>query len=374
VLVQVCPPGRGGVRDFADRLHDAWAARGIASGLVEGRRAQPGETALAARLDALASAFDGRLSVVLHFSGYGYANRGLCQWLVDELQALKSRRGGRVRLVVVFHELFAGDAMPWRSAFWLAPWQSRAARRLARLADALWTNTQRHADWLEAAVDAATPLQVRPVFSNVGEAAAPARWQARAPQAVVFGTAATRRRALAALPAHAGTLARLGVRELVEVGDGGSQRAGTIGVPLRYAGRLSAHELGGVLTGARFGLLDYPAPYLAKSGVFAAYAAHGCAVIDSAAPAADTDGLRAGLHYVALASPLDADADAMARMASRLHLWYRGHPLALQAGEVLDVAQGLHATRVEATARRLRPETQSARMAARSAPARREPR
>jgi hypothetical protein len=332
-LVQICPRGAGGVRDYADCLARAWTVRGVDSQLLEGTRDD-----LRARLEALLepAAPDSPLHVVLHFSGYGYGRRGLCEWLADDLAQVRLAAGARMRLVVVFHELFALGP-PWRSAFWLTPWQSRVARRLARLSDSLWTNSRHHGGWLHEATGGRTPLRVRPVFSNVGEPTDAVDWHARVPQAIVFGSAATRARAFRGLRGHAATLARLDIREIVEAGDGDSQagQAQALGMPMRHLGRLSTGDLGALLAGSRFGVLDYPARHLGKSGVFAAYAAHGCVAVDTDAGEREADGLRAGLHYVDLRTPFDLAQDALAAMATRLHRWYGAHSLALQSRELL---------------------------------------
>ena len=334
-LVQICPPGTGGVRDYADSLARSWAARGVASHLIAGTR-----EGLLPQLDALlrAGADGARLSLVLHFSGYGYAPRGLCGWLTDDLARFKAAHGARVRLVVVFHELFATGEPVWRSAFWLTPWQSQAARRIATLADSLWTNAESHAEWLREVVGDGKPLQVRPVFSSVGEPADPPAWSARLPRAIVFGSTATRARAFAALRAHAPALARLGIAEVVEAGDGASSSEQSLGVPLRRLGRLPATELSTLLCASRFALIDYPARYLGKSSVFAGYAANGCAVINTFGLDRDFDGLREGVHYIDLHAPFEADGDALAQMAARLRGWYGGHSLALQSIELLVAA------------------------------------
>ena len=334
LLVQICPPGSGGVRDYADALARAWAERGVASRLVEGT-----PEGLTRQLDAvMRGAPRGDPScVVLHFSGYGYAPRGLCGWLADDLSRVKFTHATGVRLLVVFHELFATGA-PWRSAFWLGPWQAQVARRIAMLADGLWTNAGFHATWLREVVGDLMPLQVRPVFSNVGEPTAPAAWSARAPRAVVFGSAATRQRALTALEPHAASLARLGIREIVEVGHGASSTKATLGIPSCRLGSLPATELGALLGSSRFGILDYPAHLLGKSGVFAAYAANGCAAINTSARTGDFDGLRRGVHYIDLRTQFAPASDASEQAGAQLHRWYGGHSLTLQARELLDMA------------------------------------
>ena len=335
MIVQVCPPGAGGVRDFAEALARAWMPRGIDTALVEGT---PND--LRDRLESMShAAGGGQLRIVLHFSGYGYAPRGMCGWLVDTLAQFKRTRGADARLVVVFHELFA-TGLPWRSAFWLSPWQAQVARRLACLADGLWTSTPQYADWLRSVVDGSTPLQVQPVFSNIGELAELPAWDARAPRAVVFGTAVTRARAFATLRAHAPALARLGLAEIVEAGTGPSQAGPASAMPTRHLGRLSAPELGALLSGSRFGLLDYPVSHLGKSGVFAAYAAHGCVAVNTSDVGGHAEELRAGAHYINLRRPFESDARALARIAQRLHRWYRQHSLALQSNKLMQVAIG----------------------------------
>ncbi len=334
-LVQICPPGTGGVRDYADSLARSWTARSIASHVIDGTR-----EGLLPQLDALlrAGANGARLCVVLHYSGYGYAPRGLCGWLADDMARFKAAHGARVRLVVVFHELFATGEPVWRSAFWLTPWQLQAARRIAVLADSLWTNAEAHAVRLRQIVGHGKPVHMRPVFSSVGEPADPPAWSVRLPRAIVFGSTATRARAFAALRAHAPALVRLGIEEIVEAGDGASSSDPSLGVPLRRLGRLPATELSTLLCTSRFALIDYPAHCLGKSSVFAGYAANGCAVIDTSAPEGDFDGLREGVHYINPHAPFEADDAALAQMASRLHRWYGGHSLALQSRELLSAA------------------------------------
>lgn len=338
MLVQVCPTGPGGVRDYADCLRRAWAEQGVASQLVEGVDAGRHGFGLADHLVALAQgdpATPSRtLVVVLHFSGYGYARRGLCTWLVDEVARLKARLRERVRVLVVFHELFAGGP-PWRSAFWVAPLQSLIARHLAALADASWTNTEHHARWLRGVVDSARRVEVHPVFSNVGEPSADVAWHSRQPRLVVFGSAATRTRALAALRGRDTELHRLGVTQIVEAGDGRSQRGDWSSIATTTLGRLSTDALRDLLLDSRFGLLDYPARFLCKSGVFAAYAAHGCVALNTSAQGAAADGLRAGSHYVALRAVDPRSAGECAAIAQRVLAWYRGHSLQRQADGLL---------------------------------------
>ncbi|MEY8688542.1 MAG: hypothetical protein AB9M53_01505 [Leptothrix sp. (in: b-proteobacteria)] len=361
-LVQLLPPGHGGVRDYALALQAQWAAHGRQTWLMDLSAAQVRSRRLADQLADLGRQEPGGavLSLVLHFSGYGYARRGLCFWLLDELRHARTALGAQMRLLVVFHELYA-TGPPWRSAFWVSGLQQRIAAQLARQADALWTNSESHAAWLRYAVTSAdrrdadlaamavvaepVAMGVQPVFSNVGEPELRVMPGERLPQAIVFGAAPTRQRvfnALRAAPGHGDALRARGIEQLIEVG-GGQTDAKGLELARIERGRLDSTALGAALLDSRWALIDYPRALLGKSSVFAAYAAHGCAVLncrDDAGP--DVDGLQRDRHYVDAAT-WQRDLAAMASgqalegidraEAFTLALcdWYGGHRLADQA-------------------------------------------
>ena len=333
--LQIVPPGPGGVHDFAAALRAQWALQGQPSELLAlGRTATRPQT-LGGALTALRGGGPERCSVLLHFSGYGYDPRGLCGWLLHELLAARQQWGPQLRIVTLFHELFA-SSMPWQSAFWLGPVQADIARRLAALSAAVATNTTQHAQWLRAQPGVTAAVQVRPVFSNFLQPAHLPASAEREPALIVFGAMATRRRALQRLAAHAPALRALGIEAITEVGPGAPTilRSWT----QQHLGLLPPAAVAQQLLRHRHALIDYPAAYLAKSSVLAAYAAHGCAVLNTAAPAADADGLRAGQHYATLsrtqpfAQPVDARV--WQTMADTLTRWHSGHTLPLQAREL----------------------------------------
>jgi hypothetical protein len=335
-LVQVLPPGPGGVADFACCLVAHWQAAGRPSLLLP--LAEPGAA------DRLAAALPDGGTLVVHFSGYGYAPRGLCDWLVDAVQALRARPGVPLRVVTVFHELYAVGP-PWRSAFWTSAAQQRIAIRLAASSDTLWTNTQAHARWL-AQHAPARPLLVRPVFSNIGEPAEPPAFAARERTAVVFGSAVTRQRAFDALARCPRALRALPLESLTEIGPGAPSTIAPGLPPRQVLGALPPAALRDTLQRAAFGVLDYPGPLLGKSGVFAALVACGCVAINTDRACAPGDGLTAGREYLAL----DGAADDAPDIAARALAWYAGHRAARQAQELLDLC-GLAAPRtLEATA------------------------
>lgn len=337
LLIQIVPRGQGGVRDYLECLKSQWTQAGIESHVIELSQASANTQNLLDRMLSLADAgaqpnAQSTFSLLIHFSGYGYERRGLCFWLLREVERAQARLGDRLRVVTMFHELFASGP-PWGSAFWLSPLQARIARKLARMSDAIWTNTELHGRWLREQVGALTPITVQPVFSNVGEPAPPTPLSGREPSLVVFGSTSTRRRALAALSRHVGVLKRLGISEILEVGSGQPTPWATVGLGLRFLGRLEQADLGSLLGRSAYGLIEYPPRYLGKSGVFAAYCAYGCVVLNAADTADDCDGLQAGLHFVNLSRSASIANDGHAReaMSRAAHAWYEAHSLSRQA-------------------------------------------
>jgi hypothetical protein len=96
-------------------------------------------------------------------------------------------------------------------------------------------------------------------------------------------------------------------------------------------GALPPAQVSAILRSVRYGLIEYPGAYLSKSGVFAAYAAHGLAVVNGNPTPAGVDGLCADVQYLSGGRELALDIDDARRVAGQLHAWYQGHTLARQA-------------------------------------------
>ncbi|HYO15536.1 MAG TPA: glycosyltransferase family 1 protein [Thermoanaerobaculia bacterium] len=288
-IVPHLPPPDEGVGSFAlvlaDLLRARWAleSRFLVASPSWSAGPEVEGTAAAARLPAAEpgtlrraieeAAGDRQATVLLHYAGYGYHPRGCPAWLVEELKQWTARDGRR--LVTVFHEVYA-TGPPWRSSFWLSPVQRRLAGILARHSAGLVTslgiyrrNLLRRAPGRE--------VRVLPVFSTVGEPSAVPPLADRARRLVLFGGPGIRGRAYRWLAAPlAETCRALGIEEICDVGPPVADRPDRIdGVPVRSLGILPAAEVSGLLRESLAGFVAYPAPFLAKSTVFAAYCAHG---------------------------------------------------------------------------------------------------
>ena len=343
-IVTSLPPEFSGVADFSMLLaRELLARHGVGTRFIVG---DPGWNAPGAVAPFAAHAVTARASdalcfqlatadpsaaVLLHYVGYGYAHRGCPFWLVDGLERWKRAAGHASRLIVIFHETFASGP-PWSSVFWTNPFQRRLVARLARIADARRITTTIGLHELSGTLRRGEnlPTTVVPVFSNVGEPADLSPTNERARQIVVFGSRPVRAQVYANAAALESFCARHEIRRVVDVGMPlpGDRRLD--GVEFRVAGALPAPEASALFAQSLAGYFDYNAPYLGKSGIFAAYCAHGIVPVTFPANRDAGEGLRAGEHYLAGADD-PASFDAVSRAA---HAWYREHRLEIHARDI----------------------------------------
>jgi hypothetical protein len=215
--------------------------------------------------------------------------------------------------------------------------QRRLAARLVDLSDGTATSLDLYAALLGRLCPRARPAAVLPVVSNVGEPAAVPPLAARPRRLIVFGGAGNRSRIYSSHLADLAAACRAaGAAEIADVGPPIALPAAAEEIPVVRLGLLPAAEVSAALLGAVAGFLAYPAPFLGKSGAFAAFCAHGLATVcTSAAP--PTGGLRAGEHYLPLAAvrgrgPMDLQSTADAARA-----WYAGHSLDRHAATLRDL-------------------------------------
>lgn len=321
-VVPSLPPPPEGVGSFAMALAAALRAHhGIESRFAAATELRADPAALAGAL-----ADGGETAVLLHYANYGYQPRGCPAWLVDGLARWRSRRPGR--LVTMFHEI-AATGPPWRSSFWLSPLQRRLAATLARLSEGLTTSLEIHRRLLLRWVPD-REVAVLPVFSTVGEPAAPPPLAARARRLVVFGGPGTRARAYRELgPVLALACRTLGIEEVCDVGPDSEGQAPDLPVPVRRLGPLPETEVSALLAGSLAGFVAYPAPFLPKSTIFAAYCAHRMLPV-CAWPRPRREAEPLPPFWIPDGRMPDA-ANSLQGLADRAHAWYGGHALSHHA-------------------------------------------
>lgn len=336
-IVPSLPPRIDGIRDYAGRLAERLAALGMRSVLAApAAAATTAERATGFVAQQPIPQRDGRALertlaelnieiVLLHASGYGYADRGAPFWLVEGLRGWKSGRPRR-RLVVMFHELWASGPV-WRSSFWMSGAQKVVVRRLVDLADAFLTNTALHASRLRHLAAGRAPVAVLPVISNLGEPARHQAFQQRAPWAVTFGQGGHRQRVYDRLDRFLPLLRELDIERIVDIGPPiRPDLAARVPIDISCRGFLPSGEASDLLAQSRVGLLCYPLDYAAKSGIFAAYAAHGVLPVIDGPPGGTEDGLRHAGNLIHLPTGLP-DPAAAPRCAAAAWAWYRAHDL-----------------------------------------------
>jgi hypothetical protein len=346
-LLQIVPAlSADGVGGYARRLGEALAERDVE---VLALAAHPGGDAevLAVRTPA---ALDGALErwwrsggepagVLVHYAGYGYQPRGCPVWLVSGIVRWLSRGGGR-RVSTFFHEVNAFGP-PWRSSFWLSPLQRRLAAALAGASRGLATSLPLYRDVLGRWVPR-REIGVLPVFSTVGEPAEVPPLASRPRRIAVFGGAGTRLRAFRDRQEDlAAACVAVGAEEVLDIGPGGEELPGAVGGrPVKRLGTLPAPEVGGLLLTCVAGFLAYPADFLPKSTVFAAYCASGLAPFCASHGRNGGGPLAAGEHYLPPRPSRPVGEAELQDVAGRARAWYMDHSLERQMGALLRLVSG----------------------------------
>jgi hypothetical protein len=354
-IVQIVPRRVGqpeGIGDYATRLANALFERfGCRSAFLVGTPADielPVEDAwpnspvsarkgstFAKQLTSLCGEIEAA-TVVLHVAGYGYQKRGVPFWLLNGMQEWR-RIQPRACLIGIFHELFARNRV-WNSSFWLSRTQRYIARELWRICDYGLTTNDKYAGHLTAwRPIAQNRLKVLPVFSNVGEPETIPPLSDRPAHMAVFGAAGVER-AIYNRPISEQSAAvanAFGIQNVIDIG------ARVMSVPPRLGdavvtsmGPLSACSASRHLLACRYGLLNYDVARLGKSGIFAAYAAHGVIPICIGSRAAPTDGLEESRHF--LRWPFEQAPPNFLEIQRNLVRWYQKHSVAKHA-DVLSV-------------------------------------
>ena len=315
IISQIMARDVGGVADFAEALSKRWSEVGHSVRNLRWRK------------EPTADDFNVRGDItLLHMSNYEFASRGLCYWLPERWSNPTFRARSAV-FVVFFHELFASGP-PWKSAFWVSPIQKHILRKIARQSSVVLTNSSTHKERLKALCPELTDIHHSPVFSNVGESENFPDTQSRS-GIVIFGTEARRRVAVEKIGGQT-WIESIGM-PVLEIGSGAA-----VGPKCwNFQKDLDSSQVAERLRRAKFGLVAHDGRDLAKSGVFAAYVAHGCIPIVSQPAGSECDGLLSGCHYAEPRSIMSLSQDQLRSISSNAWSWYKQHNLNSQADYIL---------------------------------------
>lgn len=273
--------------------------------------------------------------VLLHYVGYGYAQRGCPIWLVDGLQRWKSLYPQR-SLVTMFHEIYASSNLPWTSSFWLSPLQKNLATRLAGLSDRDVTSMQSYAKSLQNLVPTRN-LEVSslPVFSNIGELDYATPLLKRNKRLVTFGHKNSRIQIYQDYLTDLQEICEsLDIEEIYDIGNPTGLVLSSIGdIPIIEKGITESSEISNILKDSIVGFLTFPSPaHLGKSTVFATYCAHGLIPCMVSASTTLIDGLEVGKHYFSTSNTNSRlSLESAQEIANNAYDWYQTHKLSAQA-------------------------------------------
>ena len=264
-------------------------------------------------------------AIITHVSGYGYSADGAPTGLADALEDIS--RDAQFSSAAYYHELFAPEWRPWKSAFWYEARQKRAILRIARSSKVIVTNTSQNASWIRdhAALPALTSVLAVAMFSNVGESDVLPTFDTRRRAMVIFGLAHTRRRSYERLLRMGETLEKLQIEEIVDIGPELDVPGSVSGIKVRPEGILPAPDLAAVLSQSMFGFVQHKPVGLAKSGVFAGFCAFGTIPVVATPFSEEIDGLQDGVQVISSKTASLALSRGLEHCSSSAWQWYRAH-------------------------------------------------
>lgn len=271
--------------------------------------------------------------ILLHYVGYGYAKRGCPVWLIQGLEYWRSIGRNR-KLVTMFHELYAFGPI-WTSQFWTSLLQRNLAARLMRLSDDCLTSKKKYAETIVRMSNGKhSEIISLPVFSNVGEPSQNKKISERKRRLIVFGSRGPRERVFKhSREALHRTCKELGILEIFDIGAPLDMELGQInGIAIKSLGILPPEEISKLLSDSLVGFFNYPTEYLSKSGIFAAYSAHGVLPVGTSYNKQDIDQVEEGVHYL-LGDKHDGEMSipSAQTIAEQAYAWYQTHNLSQQA-------------------------------------------
>lgn len=308
--------------------------------------------------------------VILHFVNYGYQQRGVPFWLLPVLRGLRSKCPEN--WLTIFHEIYASGP-PWRSAFWLRPFQIQIAKSISRLSDVCVVSSEMLLAQLKNLAPA-TPVFICPVPSNFGEPALSSDQMANRDlhRWMICGGTALIERSLRSFRTIAKQIpAPFFPRELFVLGgyDNPATRSLLVdlpGVRSEYYPQIGVAEASPILSSCSFAWLDYfhrtdvPTNAVLKSGAFAAACAHGVIpILPSRGSAISLEGDRLpGPFFVDSGSCELPAVEDRATVAAAYYNWYQRHASSDQLARGISRALGLTAPEESVSGARSNEQTQ----------------
>ena len=278
-------------------------------------------------------------TILLHYVPHGYARKACPFWLIRALQIWK-HQNPQANLVTMFHELYA-LGVPWSSDFWLSPIQKSLAIQLAQLTDRCLTSCESYAILLhQFGQGKHGHIPLLSVPSNLGEPIEIPALVERQPRLIIFGQTGAKARVYKNPKQLSQICQALDIQEILDIGPPtGLNLNHLTKLPIVEMGFQSSAKASALLLDSIAGIINYDPNRLAKSGIFAAYCAHGILPISDQVSSQPSNGLSPGVHYWSPGlNPIGLDSiaksstiDYFQTIADNAQTWYQTHNLSTQS-------------------------------------------
>ena len=219
--------------------------------------------------------------IILHFSGYGYASRGLCFNLISTLEKWKQISKSR-KLITIFHEIYAIGPI-YRMSFWTSLPQKYLAKKLLKLSNiALVTSKQNYITL--SSFDKKKKIIYSNVFSNIGELKKNKKLKLRKNIAIIFGNNYQKEilynDILENKNQYERILKKMSIKKIIDIGPKLEISKKIKFINIKRIGVKSKNYISLLLRDSKVGLVFYPVDQMTKSGIIAAYASHGLVIVN----------------------------------------------------------------------------------------------
>lgn len=266
-------------------------------------------------------------TIHLHYVGYGYQKRGIPYWLLTALKPFNSytnsHRYSKSKIIITFHELYAGSNKPWQSAFWFRQIQKNICKELFWLCDEAITTGNYYASLLKQFAD--KPVHIMPVFSNVEETEPSLPLAQREKSMVIFSANNINFSFQHYEQALNNFCNQHNINKIILAGNTANIQT-SLPVTIEHHLSPQAHEVALMMRHAFACFIGFPSPqWFFKSSVFAAACAHGCLPV-AIGNLNNHEGLTAGVHFYDCRRD-ETQQNPPQSIADAAHQWYMQHSL-----------------------------------------------
>ncbi len=290
-IIQICPtfpPNIGGVGNYAKILRDYFKKKKINSKILVSdylKNKNEKQILFGKKSKNLYSLIKKNNSsyIILHFSGYGYAPRGLCFNLLHSLKKWKQYKT-KGKLITVFHEIYATGPF-YRMSFWTSFLQKYLAKKILKLSDISLVTSKKN-ELILSSFNKKKKIIYSNVFSNIGELNRNFNIKKRKNNAIIFGNVYQKKLLyndiLLNKFKYEDLLNKMSIKKVIDIGPR-VNISDTIffkKIKIKTMGIKSRKYISNLLKNSKIGLVFYPVGQMTKSGIIAAYASHGVVIIN----------------------------------------------------------------------------------------------